>query len=63
MTYTLHLVGELELATADFGWTSAEILEAKAKRLLTSKVGGRKIDSGGDPSLLSAANDVAWRNT
>ncbi|CAN0314976.1 unnamed protein product, partial [Ascophyllum nodosum] len=29
VTFTLHLVGEVQLATADGGWTSREILKAK----------------------------------
>ena len=64
ITFTLHLVGEVQLATADGGWTSREILEAaKVKKLLTSKAGSKIIDKEGASSLLSAASDMAWRNT
>ena len=64
ITFTLHLVGEVQLATADGGWTSREILEAaKVKNLLTSKAGSKIIDKEGASSLLSAASDMAWRNT
>ena len=64
VTFTLHLVGEVQLATADCGWTSREILEAKVKKLLTSKAGSKIIDKEeGASSLLSAASDMARRNT
>ena len=63
VTFTLHLVGEVQLATADGGWTSREILEAKVKKLLTSKAGSKIIDKEGASSLLSAASDMARRNT
>ena len=63
VTFTLHLVGEVQLATADGGWTSREVLNAKVKKLLTSKAGSRRIDKEGTSSLLSAASDMAWRNT
>ena len=63
ITFTLHLVGEVPLTTADGGWTSREILEAKVKKLLTSKAGNKRIDKEGTSSLLSAASDMAWRNT
>ena len=63
ITFTLHLVGEVQLATADGGWTSREIIEAKVKKLLTSKAGNKRIDKEGASSLLSAASDMAWRNT
>ena len=63
VTFTLHLVGEVQLATADGGWTSREILKAKVKKLLTSKAGSKIIDKEGASSLLSAASDMAWGNT
>ena len=63
VTFTLHLVGEVQLATADGGWTSREVLNAKVIKLLTSKAGSRRIDKEGTSSLLSAASDMAWRNT
>ena len=61
VTFTLHLVGEVQLATADVA--SREILEAKVKKFLTSKAWSKRIDKEGASSLLSAASDMAWRNT
>ena len=64
ITFTLHLVGEVQLTTADGGWTSREIIEAYVKKLLlTSKAGSKIIDKESASSLLSAASDMAWRNT
>ena len=61
VTFTLHLIGEVQLATADVA--SREILEAKVKKFLTSKAWSKRIDKEGASSLLSAASDMAWRNT
>ena len=64
ITFTQHLVGEVQLATADGGWTSREMIEAKVKKLLASKAGSKAMDKeAGASSLLSAASDMAWRNT
>ena len=38
IAFTLHLVEEIQLTTADGGWISREIVEAKVKKLLTSKL-------------------------
>ena len=63
ITFTLHLVGEVPLTTADGGWRSRKIVKAKVKKLLTSKAGSKRIDKEGASSLLSVASDMAWRNT
>ena len=63
ITFTLHLVREVQLTTADGGWTSREIVEAKVKKLLTSKAGSKIIDKEGASPLLSAASDMTWRST